>query len=86
VPCSHTHRASLIFRVPGRLLRQDACCGMCRAYKGCVAAELMGAGHPTPPYPTSSCFLFGTAGKQKAKTCPWPCGRMTVIPTRVHAN
>lgn len=61
-------------------LDQDACCGMCRAFEGCVAAELMGSGHKTPPFPTSACNLYGTDGSRKPWSCSFPCARMAVIP------
>lgn len=57
-----------------------ACCGMCKAFEGCAAAELMGSGHKEPPYPTAACKLFGTAGRHKAHSCPYPCGRMAIVP------
>ena len=52
----------------------------CRAFKGCASAMLMGSGHPAPPYPTSSCRLFGSIGKRKANHCSWPCGRVAIVP------
>ena len=56
-------------------------CGMCRAFKGCAAAELMGAGHVNPPFPTSPCKLYGKKGREKHFACDWPCGRMAIVPT-----
>lgn len=54
---------------------------MCRAYKGCLAAELMGAGHINPPFPTSACNLYGAVGKPAHHSCDWPCARVAVVPT-----
>ena len=61
--------------------RRTLQCGMCRAFKGCAAAELMGAGHVNPPFPTSPCKLYGKKGREKHFACDWPCGRMAIVPT-----
>ena len=61
-------------------LDEAACCGACRAFKGCASAMLMGSGHPAPPYPTSQCRLFGSVGKRKPNHCGWPCGRVAIVP------
>ena len=61
-------------------LDQESCCGMCRAFKGCAAAELMGSGHEEPPFPTSSCNLYGSAGTRAPFSCDFPCARVAVLP------
>ena len=62
---------------------EDACCGACRAFKGCAAAQMMGSGTMTPPFLHSACRLFGAAGTQKAYACKWPCARVAITPDRI---
>jgi hypothetical protein len=61
-------------------LDEAACCGACKATKGCAAGQLMGAGTFVPPFKTSPCHLFKSAGKERAHGCAPPCARVAIIP------
>jgi len=62
-------------------LDSDACCGVCRGFKGCAAAQLMGSGSRNPPFTHSLCYLYGSVGTETGYHCPYPCARIAVVPT-----